>query len=767
MATTSLATPADGGNNNNSNNRSWLRLPSADYKLYCWKVRQGSIVRQGETVGLAVLREQEQKVATADEKPAAATTAYKRPTKRRRLAPSATTTTKPSSPVAAAPSIATATTNTTTHSSSSPKLPASVFKFLHPHAAAAPPKQKKEDTTKDHGHDETTAANAEREKSKNEDVSTKTSADTCHKRPAKPNESSSTPAAAGASSSSLSSSMVHILAETNGIIRFGKPAETTDPLVIGAIEECEHPTVVTGLCVVCGQAVGNNAKREDESYTDMMMKAENNIITSDDAAEVIAVEEQADSQDNTMTQVTVQGGVTMTISASEGQRMAQQNAERLQKLKKLSLVLDLDHTLLHATNSIGARQYQHREDVRTLILPVQIEGEPMTPQWQPQPPQQQAIWMQHFVKLRPHLREFLQTACDLYEVGVYTAGTRQYAEQITMLLARHMVGSRMDQTDMDHLRHQISHVQQQLERQQQQQQQREAEQQQQQQQQQSEDTPNEAPRKRVQFGDTNERTDAVTVETLRQLQKELEEAERMEHQALEFRQRLFGSRIVSRTDTDLGAHVKSIRRIFPCGGTMAVLVDDREDVWANAVDNETKGEPPDNLLLVRPYHWGPFAGFADVNNASGNDYGADQADGDDETADDKQLLWTSDVLRRIHEAYFETLEDNPQPGRRSVPEICRELPLPPRLSTAAARAPAPAPPANDGTTNSRHDTTANDTDIDEKKSTEDVDDDTKGSKMDARNDGVGENAQEDKDDESDEEDEDDLVAELEQEMMQG
>jgi RNA polymerase II subunit A C-terminal domain phosphatase len=67
------------------------------------------------------------------------------------------------------------------------------------------------------------------------------------------------------------------------------------------------------------------------------------------------------------------------------------------------------------------------------------------------------------------------------------------------------------------------------------------------------------------------------------LQNELAEAEDLEKQARKLRQKLFGSRIVSRTDVDdLGPIVKSLKRIFPCGGTMEAVVDDREDVWANA-----------------------------------------------------------------------------------------------------------------------------------------------------------------------------------------
>ena len=64
---------------------------------------------------------------------------------------------------------------------------------------------------------------------------------------------------------------------------------------------------------------------------------------------------------------------------------------------------------------------------------------------------------------------------------------------------------------------------------------------------------------------------------------------------------------------------------------MALIVDDREDVWANAQDNSKRqGEPPDNFLLIRPYHWKPFLGFADVNNAAGEDISGESTTTEDE-----------------------------------------------------------------------------------------------------------------------------------------
>ena len=142
---------------------------------------------------------------------------------------------------------------------------------------------------------------------------------------------------------------------------------------------------------------------------------------------------------------------------------------------------------------------------------------------------------------------------------------------------------------------------------------------------------------------------------------------------MDLRQRLFGSRVVSRTDVgDLGQNVKSLKRIFPCGGTMAAVVDDREDVWSNSMDDtiSRRGEPPENLLLIRPYHWKPFVGYADVNNAAGVDLTGDSAS-DANSDTDMQLVWIRDVLKRLHEQYY--AETNEPPNRTTVPQLLQSI----------------------------------------------------------------------------------------------
>jgi RNA polymerase II subunit A-like phosphatase len=609
-----------------------IALPAAGYKLYCWKVRNGSAVRAGETVALAIRKDSpvasngadaplvsnKEDAAVATATTAADTVQHKRPTRKRRPG--------------ANPAVAT---------------------------DNPPPKDAEQ-----------------------------TSAQPTNKDITKQEE------------------QVPIIAQADGIVRMGprfsksEGDDASENEVIGHIEVCLHATVMGGLCAVCGKSSGSGGQQNGNSSTSQSNNNKN-----------------GNSNNNRMSRVTV-SGLTVTVSDEEGRRMAEQDTERLRKQKKLSLVLDLDHTLVHATNDVRARHYLNRLDVRTLVLPMLEDPNP----------QQQNLFMQHFVKLRPYVKEFLDYASPTFEIGVYTMGTRDYAEQICMLLARHMVGAQCDQVDLEQLRQRVAHLEFQVRREAQlktppietessaedtatetdasgatTETETEAEtvtvpfpatksndgdkdmEESSFDDKPSAATENEAEpagskRKRVTFGElpppTRQKTEhKPAAEQLEALQTILDEAERMEKLAVDLRQRLFGSRVVSRTDVvDLGRDVKSLRRIFPCGGTMAAVVDDREDVWANAGDANSarRGEPPENLLLVRPYHWGPFLGFADVNNASGADLGGETSkDINEDTESDEQLLKIKDILSRVHTQYYS--ETNNEPNRRTVPEIMRGI----------------------------------------------------------------------------------------------
>lgn len=470
--------------------------------------------------------------------------------------------------------------------------------------------------------------------------------------------------------------VIPIVAPAAGMLRTGESSSSDMKrhLQIGYIEPCQHPAIMEGLCAVCGESIGPQGQPQPLAMS------------------------QPIPRNPVMSQVTVSGGFTMTVSKTEAQQISVQNSKRLLDSKKLSLVLDLDHTLVHATADPRARAHHvARDDVRALLL--QVAEEP----WMP------PRWMQHYVKLRPHVKEFLLKAQPLYEISVYTAGTRSYAEHVTMMLSRCMVGSTRDDEDLQRLRHSVMHAEHVLG---QANDAREMTNETNDNQEpnlengaetktiggnpSSEKTMDEGhlpamitdgdpspaktsdrdqppPKKRVTFLEppAKSKTDETTPEQLEELKTELQEAEQLEQEALELRQRVFGSRIVSRTDVgDLGRDVKSLERIFPGGGSMAVIVDDREDVWANGQDNsKTKGEPPENLLLVRPYHWAPFTGFADVNNAAGVDISGEATHTADEA--DIQLLWTLDILKRLHKRLYSSEEKHQH--KLTVPRLLRGM----------------------------------------------------------------------------------------------
>mmetsp|Transcript_4440 Transcript_4440/g.6484 ORF Transcript_4440/g.6484 Transcript_4440/m.6484 type:complete len:544 (-) Transcript_4440:1688-3319(-) len=185
-------------------------------------------------------------------------------------------------------------------------------------------------------------------------------------------------------------------------------------------------------------------------------------------------------------------------------------------------------------------------------------------------------------------------------------------------------------------------------------------------------------------------------EELNRIRIQYKEAMDLEQKAMVLRKKIFSSRILSRTDVgDLGREVKSLKRMFPCGGIMAAIVDDREDVWANAENNSTgrPGEPPENLLLVKPYHWKEFSGCRDVNNAAGMDLSAsssaslengskkknhgegeaNDSNNNNEEKDEQQLLWTMDILKRIHERYYSDNLTDDERQTLSVPQILKEM----------------------------------------------------------------------------------------------
>lgn len=164
--------------------------------------------------------------------------------------------------------------------------------------------------------------------------------------------------------------------------------------VIAAIEYCPHSVVFSGLCAVCGEEAtsGHFADVPNESFARLPVAY--NVST-------------------------------LSVTRAEAEKIATVTAQRLLRNRQLSLVLDLDHTLIHATDDPRA----------AAVIDHSPEGVDLSSissfSLRPHP---YCILDKMHVKLRPYLFEFLSRCSKLFELHIYTMGSRPYADRIAQLI---------------------------------------------------------------------------------------------------------------------------------------------------------------------------------------------------------------------------------------------------------------------------------------------------------------------------------------------
>jgi RNA polymerase II subunit A-like phosphatase len=163
-------------------------------------------------------------------------------------------------------------------------------------------------------------------------------------------------------------------------------------------EACRHEIQYGGICAECG--------------ADMTQHDYNTSIAGTSRATVN----------------TVHGHTDLLISQAEATKADEEVKRRLLESRKLSLVVDLDQTVIHAAvePTIGEWQndptnpnHEAVKDVRKFQL---IDDGPSG----------RGTW--YYIKLRPGLPEFLDTISKHYELHIYTMGTRAYAENIAKII---------------------------------------------------------------------------------------------------------------------------------------------------------------------------------------------------------------------------------------------------------------------------------------------------------------------------------------------
>ncbi|XP_058475220.1 RNA polymerase II subunit A C-terminal domain phosphatase isoform X2 [Solea solea] len=155
--------------------------------------------------------------------------------------------------------------------------------------------------------------------------------------------------------------------------------------VIVRIEECSHPIVMKGLCAQCGQDLTKELQSSNGKQQAPISTATVSMVHS--------VPE-------------------LMVSSEQAEQLGREDQHRLQRDKKLVLMVDLDQTLIHTTE-----QHCQRMSNKGIFHFQLGRGEPML-----------------HTRLRPHCKEFLEKIAKLYELHVFTFGSRLYAHTIAGFL---------------------------------------------------------------------------------------------------------------------------------------------------------------------------------------------------------------------------------------------------------------------------------------------------------------------------------------------
>ncbi|EHA98770.1 hypothetical protein GW7_03722 [Heterocephalus glaber] len=175
--------------------------------------------------------------------------------------------------------------------------------------------------------------------------------------------------------------------ERAGVVRelCAQPGQVVAPgALLVRLEGCSHPVVMKGLCAECGQDLTQLQSKNGKQQMPL----------------------------STATVSMVHSVPELMVSSEQAEKLGKEDQQRLHRNRKLVLMVDLDQTLIHTTE-------QHCPQMSNKgIFHFQLgRGEPML-----------------HTRLRPHCKDFLEKIAKLYELHVFTFGSRLYAHTIAGFL---------------------------------------------------------------------------------------------------------------------------------------------------------------------------------------------------------------------------------------------------------------------------------------------------------------------------------------------
>lgn len=180
-------------------------------------------------------------------------------------------------------------------------------------------------------------------------------------------------------------------------------------------EACGHEVQIQGLCSLCGADMTETNWASEERDTDRAMIN----MTHDQTG--------------------------LMVSQSVARKAEHDAQKRLLRQRKMSLVVDLDQTIIHACIEPTIGEWQRdpsnpNHDAVKDVKSFQLNDDG---------PRGLATGHTYYIKLRPGLQEFLEEISTMYELHVYTMGTRAYALNIARIVDpdRKLFGNRVISRD--------------------------------------------------------------------------------------------------------------------------------------------------------------------------------------------------------------------------------------------------------------------------------------------------------------------------------
>lgn len=193
-------------------------------------------------------------------------------------------------------------------------------------------------------------------------------------------------------------------ASNEGVITrwFVKPGTVVDRAGIDLVEieePCSHETQYGGLCVDCGHD---------------MTKVDYLTTMRDDTRATLS-----------LAHVTT----ALLVSHKEAARAEEDTKKRLLGSKKLTLIVDLDQTVIHTTCERTIAEWKDDPNNPNHGALKDVEGFQLADD---NIANVAANW--YYVKMRPGLADFFDRVSKLYEMHVYTMATRAYAEEVMKII---------------------------------------------------------------------------------------------------------------------------------------------------------------------------------------------------------------------------------------------------------------------------------------------------------------------------------------------